>query len=58
MTDNLLLSVNNDIFEMSIPSMKILPDDNSTSRNNADTSELFPAPVLPTIPVKFDNFFF
>ena len=35
---------------MSIPSIKILPPVGSANLNNADTSDVFPAPVLPTIP--------
>lgn len=35
----------------STPFTRILPFGNSTSRNNARKQEVFPAPVLPTIPI-------
>jgi len=37
-------------FKISIPSIIIFPD-GSTRRNSIEISELFPAPVLPTIPI-------
>ena len=45
--DILLLKVLRPIFEISTPSMMILPSLISTSLNNAVTRELLPAPVLP-----------
>ena len=37
-------------FEISTPSIIIVPSSNSVSRSNAVIKELFPAPVLPTTP--------
>lgn len=39
------------ILAISIPSMTIEPPDASMIRKSANVNELFPAPVLPTIPI-------
>ena len=39
------------IFEMSIPSIVMLPQQDSMMRNKASVIEDFPAPVRPTIPI-------
>ena len=50
MIDNLLLNTSNSNFEMSIPSILIIPSQISTNRNRATTKELLPDPVRPTMP--------
>ena len=39
------------IFEISIPEIKILPFNGSKILKSPFTKELFPEPVLPTIPI-------
>ena len=39
------------IFEISIPSMVMLPQQDSSMRNKASVMVDFPAPVRPTIPI-------
>lgn len=48
-----ILSLNdfNGIFEISIPSIEILPASISTILVSAKLNVLFPAPVLPTTPI-------
>lgn len=50
MIDNLFRSTSNPNFEISIPSILMIPSQISTNRNKATTKELLPDPVRPTIP--------
>jgi len=50
MIDNLLLNTSNSNFEISIPSILMIPSQISTNRNKATTKELLPDPVRPTMP--------
>lgn len=53
MIDSLLLNTSSSNFEISIPSILMIPSQISTNRNKAMTIELLPDPVRPTMPKIF-----
>lgn len=54
--DNFDRRFSNPISEISIPSIVIKPDVSSVSRNKHEQIDDFPAPVLPTMPERYQKF--